>query len=199
MTSKQHAPATARNREPILAVLRRFLPSSGKVLEIASGTGEHAIYFSSHLSELQWQPTDRSPDARESIAAWIQSEGCSNVLEPIALDVTEQDWGVEKADAIVCINMIHISPWAATIGLFRGASKVLPCQAPLYLYGPYKIEGKHTSESNARFEEWLHSCDPAFGVRDLGDVKKLAKQHGFQFVELVEMPANNFSVLFVRE
>lgn len=195
---KQYAQATERNREPILAVLQRILPREGKVLEIASGTGQHAVFFSNHMPGLEWQPSDPNPDARESILAWKTTEGGGNLLNPIALDVTEADWGMEQVNAVVCINMVHISPWAASEGLFRGAAALLSCGEPLFLYGPYKLDGEHTSASNEAFDASLRSRNATWGVRDLGDIRALAEQHGFDFSEKVPMPANNFSVIFIR-
>ena len=195
---KQHAPATARNREPIREVLARHLPERGLVLEIASGTGEHAAYFATHLPHLTWQPTDTDPDALASIAAHRATANAPNLRAPIEIDVTAPVWPVTRADAVVSINMIHISPWSAAQGLMTGAAKLLAASGVLYLYGPYKENGVHTAPSNAAFDASLKARDPRWGVRDVGDVRELADGHGFDFVERVAMPANNLSLVFRR-
>jgi len=188
------APATGRNREPILAVLRRVLPAEGLVLEVASGTGQHAAWFGAALPGLVWQPTDRDPTHRASIAAW--TEGLPSVRPPLDLDTTRRPWPVQRADAVVCINMIHIAPWAACLGLLEGAAELLPPGAPLVLYGPYKRGGAHTAPSNAAFDADLRARDPTWGVRDLEAVQKAAA--GFVLEEVAEMPANNLTVVFRR-
>jgi len=189
-------PAAARNRDPILAVLRRVLPEHGLVLEIASGSGEHVAHFAAALPALTFQPSDRDATMLDSIAA--HATGLANVRPPVALDVTAPAWPVVRADALLCINMIHISPWRATEGLMAGAGRVLGNGGVLYLYGPYRIDGRHTAESNAAFDASLRAQDPEWGVRDLGDVGALAARHGLARVETVAMPANNFSVVFRR-
>ena len=193
--ARQFAPATQRNREPILVVLQKELPASGLVLEIASGTGEHAMHFSQGLPGLSWQPSDPSAGARASIAAWREAEGSTNLLAPIALDAAAQ-WPVEAADAIVCINMTHISPWEATEGLMRGAGRILPPGGPLYLYGPYLRSGYRLEPSNAAFDESLKSRDPCWGLRELDAVTELAAAHGLDLARVLDMPANNLSVIF---
>ncbi|GAO40765.1 hypothetical protein SCH01S_51_00980 [Sphingomonas changbaiensis NBRC 104936] len=192
----RHAPATARNREPILAVLRDSLPTSGLILEIASGTGEHVRFFAESFPQLEWQPSDPDPDALSSIAAW--SEGVPNIRPPLQLDARDPDWPIAAADAMLCINMVHISPWAATEGLFAGAARLLPPGAPLYLYGPYRRTAMPTAPSNEAFDESLKARDPAWGLRQLDDVIALAERVGLRFERLVEMPANNLSVIFRR-
>jgi hypothetical protein len=194
----QLSPAVARNRDPILAVLRRVLPDQGTVLEIASGTGEHAGYFATHLPHLTWQPSDVDSDALASIAAHRAAADAPNLRAPLALDVMGSVWPVTHADAVVSINMIHISPWAAAQGLMSGASRLLVAGQPLYLYGPFKENGVHTAPSNAAFDASLRARDPQWGVRDLDDVRALADSHGFDFVERVAMPANNLSLVFRR-
>jgi hypothetical protein len=197
--ARAYAPAVARNRDPILAVLRRVLPERGSVLEAASGSGEHAAYFAAALAGLAWQPSDPDPEARASIAAHRTRAGLPNLLLPLALDVAAADWPVGRADAVVAINMIHIAPWTATIGLMRGAARLLPSGAPLYLYGPFKIDGRHTAPSNQAFDQgYLRARNPQWGVRDLGEVAALAAAHGLAHVETVAMPANNLSVVFRR-
>src|SRR5579864_4496044 len=161
--SRLSAPAVARNREPILGVLRRVLPAQGLVLEIASGTGEHAAYFSAALPRLRWQPSDADAAARASIADYRNAAGSDNFLAPLALDAAAADWPLTQADAIVCINMIHISPWAATEGLLAGAERVLPAGAVLYLYGPYREGGVHTAPSNAAFDADLRARNALWG------------------------------------
>lgn len=193
-----HAPATERNREAILTVLRRVLPSEGTVLEVASGSGQHAIFFAAALPSVIWQPSDPSPEARASIAAWTASERAENVRPPLDLDVTREPWPVDRADAMLNVNMIHISPWQACEALLRGAARVLPAGAPLVMYGPYKRGGRHTADSNAAFDASLRSRDPSWGVRDLDDVAAEAKKHALELEEVVEMPANNLTVVYRR-
>jgi hypothetical protein len=192
------APAVARNRDPILTVLREVLPAAGTVLEIASGTGEHAIHFAAALPHLVWQPSDPDAQARSSIAAHAMQAGLANLLPPLELDAAAPVWPVTRADALVSINMIHISPWRATQGLMAGAARVLPAGAPLYLYGPYRRHGQHTAPSNAAFDESLRARDPEWGVRDLDEVVALAAGHGLALQRSVAMPANNLSVIFRR-
>jgi Protein of unknown function (DUF938) len=193
------APATARNREPIASVLRRHLAPSGLVLEIASGSGEHIVHFAATQSaDLQFQPSDPDAGARASIDAWVESSGVTSVLPAIALDAAAKTWPLQRADAVVCINMIHIAPWDAAIGLVRGAAEVLPVGGVLFLYGPFRRNGRHTATSNETFDRSLRERDPAWGVRDLEDVVKLALLHGFGQPVVEEMPANNLSVIFNR-
>ncbi|MGY6254406.1 DUF938 domain-containing protein [Paraburkholderia caledonica] len=193
---RQHSPSAERNREPILAVLRTALPATRRVLEIASGTGQHAMYFAGAMPGLDWQPTDADAQARESIAAWIAHGAPPNVRAPLALDVHQADWGVGVLDAVVCINMIHIAPWSAAQALFAGASRHLARGGVLYLYGPYKRGGAHTAPSNEAFDRQLQSRNPAWGVRDMEAVVALAASEAFTCDEPVAMPANNFSLVF---
>jgi SAM-dependent methyltransferase len=199
---KRCAPATARNREPIREVLARHLPARGQVLEIASGSGEHAVYLAGCFPSLRWQPTDVDPDALASIEAWRVDSGLPNLLPPVALDVTAPSWPVAvaeaKVDAIVCINMVHISPWEATLALFAGAARTLPPGGVLYLYGPYRFDGT-TAPSNEAFDRSLRDRDPRWGVRDLRDLAAAASAEGFSLAHLVAMPANNHSLVFVRD
>jgi len=192
------APAVARNRDPILAVLRRVLPERGLVLEIASGSGEHAIYFAAALPHLTWQPSDPDPEARESIAAYRAATALPNVLPALALDAAASHWPVMHIDAIVSINMIHIAPWAAAEGLMAGAERQLPAGRVLFLYGPFRERGQHTAPSNAAFDESLRARNREWGVRDLDEVAALASRHGLALEERVAMPANNLSVVFRR-
>ena len=196
LSMRQHAPSAERNREPILAVLQRVLPATGAVLEIASGTGQHAIHFAAAMPHLVWQPSDPDEEARASIAAWTAHSGLANVRAPLALDVRNAPWGIDAADAIVCINMIHISPWESAQALIGGAGRLLGTGGVLYLYGPYRRGGAHTSESNAAFDVQLKSRNPAWGVRDMEEVVALADAAGFDADEPVAMPANNFSLVF---
>jgi SAM-dependent methyltransferase len=192
------APAVARNREPILAVLRRVLPERGLVLEIASGSGEHAVYFAAALPHLTWQPSDPDPEARDSIAAYRAAAQLPNLLPPLALDAASPNWPVAQSDMIVSINMIHIAPWAAAEGLMAGAERLLAAGGVLFLYGPFREHGQHTAPSNAAFDESLRTRNREWGVRDLDEVAALASRHGFALEERVAMPANNLSVVFRR-
>jgi SAM-dependent methyltransferase len=191
-------PHVARNREAILAVLQRVLPPRGLVLEVASGSGEHAAYFAQALPALTWQPTDPDPRALASIAAYRAEAGAANLLTPPRLDTTVAPWPVVRADAIICMNMIHIAPWAASEGLMAGAERTLAAGALLYLYGPYQIEGRHTAASNQEFDAWLRAQNAQWGLRDLGAVTDLAQRHGLALAETVPMPANNLSVILRR-
>lgn len=194
---RQFAPATMRNRDAILRVLGTFLPETGLVLEIGSGTGEHITYFAGHHATLVWQPSDADPERRDSIAAWTAALGLGNVLPPLPLDVLSE-WPLDRADAVLCINMIHVAPWDATFGLMEGAARVLPAGGPLYLYGPFKRGGRHTAPGNAEFDAGLRAQNPEWGVRDLGDVTAAAARFGLAHGETVAMPANNLSVIFRR-
>jgi SAM-dependent methyltransferase len=193
---RQYRPHVARNRDPILDVLRRVLPPTGLVLEVASGSGEHLAYFATKLPALIWQPTDPDPEALASIAAHRSDATLPNLLAPLHLDVTSEKWPVARADAVMCCNMIHISPWTSTEGLLAGAARTLPAGGLLYLYGPYKIGGEHTAPSNRDFDLDLRRRNPAWGIRDLGDVTALAERHGLKLAETVPMPASNLSVIF---
>ena len=195
---KRHAPATLRNRTFILDVLRRVLQGRREILEIASGSGEHAVYLAGELPHLRWHPTDPDPDSLLSIEAHRAESALHNVLPAARLDVTQPVWGLSNIDAVVCINMIHIAPWAAAEGLFRGAAALLPAGAPLYLYGPFRFAGVFTAPSNEAFDASLRERNPAWGVRDLDDVTALAESCGFAREEVIPMPANNHSVIFRR-
>ncbi len=192
---KQHAPATQRNREAIREVLARVLPPSGTVLEIASGTGEHAVAFANAFPALRWQPSDPDPVARASITAYRAEAQLPNLAEPLALDV-RGEWPIDRADAIACINMVHIAPWEAALALFAGAARLLAPGALLYLYGPYKFGGAFTAPSNEEFDRSLRSRDARWGVRDVAELAKAAA--GFTITETVAMPANNHSLIFRR-
>lgn len=194
--NRLYRPATQRNREPILEVLRSVLPAKGLVLEVASGSGEHAVFFAGNFPQLEWQPSDPTEDARASIAAWIASEGAANVRPPLDIDVLREDWALDSADAVLCVNMIHISPWECTEALMRGAARVLGAGAPLVLYGPYKRGERPLEPGNVAFDERLRSEDPRWGLRELDDVTACADANGFSLERVVEMPANNLSVIF---
>ena len=194
------SPASVRNAEPILKLLRAHLPKSGRVLEIAAGSGQHAVTFSSALPGLEWTPSDPSPDARASIAAWAAQSGSDNLQPPLALDcMNEATWPEGPFDAVLCINMIHISPWAATEGLMKLAERVLPRPGGLlYLYGPYREAEVPLAPSNQAFDASLKARDPAWGLRDRDAVVALARSHGLALTLRTEMPANNISLLFRR-
>jgi SAM-dependent methyltransferase len=193
---KRRAPATDRNREPIAAVLREVLPERGTLLEIASGTGEHAACFSALFPRLSWQPSDPDPEALASIRAWREDAGPNNLLEPVQLDASAEAWPVGGADAILCVNMVHISPWAATEGLMRGAGRLLPPGGPLILYGPYRRGGVPTAPSNEAFDQSLKARNAEWGLRDLEAVEEEAAANGLRLQRIVEMPANNLTVVF---
>ncbi len=195
---KRHAPAATRNRGPILDVLRKFLPATGLVLEIASGTGEHAAHFAAAFPHLEFQPSDPDAEARASIDAWRDEVALVNLRPAIALDAQSSDWPFAHAAAILCINMIHISPWAATQGLIAGAARILPAGGLLYLYGPYRRAGIPTAPSNDAFDADLRRRNPAWGLRNLEDVVDLAAQASLDHVDTIDMPANNLSVMFKR-
>ncbi|WP_026605627.1 DUF938 domain-containing protein [Methylocapsa acidiphila] len=191
-----HAPAALRNRDAILDIVQAHFPATGLILEIASGSGEHCVHFAEKLRNHAIQPSDPSPRARASIDAWIATAGLPNVKAAIDLDSSHRDWPVKAASAIICINMIHISPWSATEGLFAGAARILPPGAPLLLYGPYKRDGAHTSKSNEDFDRALRHENPEWGVRDLERVAEIAGLKGFSAPAVFEMPANNLTLLF---
>lgn len=212
LDTRQYAPATQRNREAILNVLLQVLPPTGTVLEISSGTGEHAVFFAPQLYPRKWIPSDPNPLARASITAWREHFPADNLYPPIALDVGDSVWAIEhnklsellpdldlKRDpilGIVNINMIHIAPWSACLGLMAGAERILPGGGILYLYGPFKQGGRHTSSSNAVFDQSLQTQNPEWGVRDLDEVVAVAQKHHLSLLKTYTMPANNLSVVF---
>jgi hypothetical protein len=193
------APAADRNKDPILQVLRRCLPPQGLVVEIASGTGQHVVHFAAALPSLTWQPTEVDVDRHDSINAWIESENLTNVRPPLVLDVGQHPWPVDRADAVTCINMIHISPWQATLDLMKGSARVLGDRGILFLYGPYRRYGAHTAPSNAAFDADLRVRNPEWGVRDMEAVAEVGRDEGLEFSEAVPMPANNFSVVLRKK
>lgn len=195
---KRHAPATVRNVDAIITVLRDILPDAGTVIEIASGSGEHVVAFARAFPALAFQPSDPDEQALASIAAYRMEAGLPNLLAPIALDASQAEWPVDHADAIVAINMVHISPWTATLGLLDGAARILPKGAPLYLYGAYLRDDAPTAPSNLAFDQSLRARDPRWGIRRLDEVVAEATKRGLSLARAVEMPANNLSVVFVR-
>lgn len=195
---KRHAPATLRNRDAIAAVLADWLPATGTVLEVASGSGEHIVHFAATFPALHWQPSDPDPAGLVSIAAWSAEAALANIAPPLALDASAGEWPIARADAILCINMVHISPWAATLGLLAGAARLLARGEPLILYGPYIEPDVPTADSNLAFHASLSARDPAWGLRDIDDVRAAAAVAGLTFADRRAMPANNLMLLFRR-
>lgn len=196
---KRHAPATLRNRQPLLAAMRPHLPDKGLLLEIASGSGEHAVFLASALPGLTFQPSDPDEAALASIRAWAAEADLPNLRPPLRLDAADPEgWPDLRPDAILCVNMIHIAPWTAAVGLFTGAGHLLQPGSPLFVYGPYKRGGQHTADSNAAFDADLRARNAQWGVRDLELVADLAASHRFSAPEIVEMPANNLTLVFRR-
>ena len=189
------APAALRNREPTAEVLADWLPASGLVLEIASGTGEHAVFFAERFPDLEWQSSDMHPDALSSITAWREAAGLPNIRAPIVIDAGEPKWPIERADAVLSINMVHISPWLSATGLIDGAARLLPANAPLILYGPWLQEGVAAAPSNLAFDADLKRRDPSWGLRLVEDFAAGAGERGFALLETREMPANNLMLL----
>jgi SAM-dependent methyltransferase len=192
------APAVARNREAILAALRDVLPASGTVLEVASGTGEHVVHFAAALPALTWQPSDPEPAYRRSIAAHARAAGLANLRPPLDLDAASAPWPIRRTDAILCINMIHIAPWAATLGLMEQAGRILAPGGPLFLYGAFRENGRHTTDSNAAFDADLQMRDPRWGVRDFEAVVRVAEDRGLRLDRRLALPANNLGLVFRR-
>ena len=191
-----YSAAAERNKGPILDVLQRVLPDKGLVLEIASGTGQHMLHFAAALPGLRWQPIDADPEAQESISLSVATADLNNVNVALQLDVLKAPWPIREADALLCINMIHISPWAATVALFDGARDMLSAGNVLFVYGPYRCNERHTAPSNEAFDASLRARNPEWGVRDLEAVTKTAATAGFVCEDVIKMPANNFSVIF---
>jgi hypothetical protein len=195
---RRQAPAAARNRQPILDVLQPHLPARGLVLEVASGSGEHTAHFAQALPDLTFQPSDPDERARASIDDWTATLGLANVRPALELDAAAEEWPIAEANAIACINMIHISPWDSTVGLLRGAGRLLPHNGTLFLYGPYFRAGIDTAPSNLAFDRDLRASNPAWGIRALEEVVVLAEANGFAPPLVIGMPANNLSVIFRR-
>jgi SAM-dependent methyltransferase len=199
--AREFSPSAARNRGPIREVLTRVLPRKGIALEIGSGTGEHVICFAKALPGLLWLPSDPDPASRASIKAWSATKGLANVRAPVAIDVREKVWGVENDapfDAMISLNMVHIAPWEAGLGLLAGAGRLLRPDGVLVFYGPFMLGGTHTAASNAAFDADLKRRDPRWGVRDVDDLIGAAAPHGLELLELVAMPANNISLVFIK-
>ena len=199
--ARRHAPSAQRNQAPILEALAKVLPTSGRALEIGSGTGQHIAAFARAFSGLQWLPSEPHPDSLASIAAWVAETGLDNLADPLTIDVTAPDWPAAldgPCDAIVCINVLHITPWAVAKGLMRGAGRLLAPGGIVYLYGPYMRDGHHTAPSNAAFDASLRRRDPAWGVRDIADVTRCAEANGLALERTVDMPRDNFSLVFRR-
>lgn len=196
MSDALFSPAVARNAGPIVEVLKRVLPRGGLALEIASGSGEHAVHFARAMPALDWQPSDPDEAARRSIDAHARASGLSNIRSPLAIDAARRPWPVLRADAVIAINMIHIAPWNATTGLMAGAGATLPEDGVLYLYGPFRERGAHTAASNAAFDDSLRARNASWGVRDIEAVAAAAGARGLRLAERVAMPANNLSLIF---
>jgi hypothetical protein len=194
---RRSAPASLRNREPIADVLAGWLPKSGTVLEVASGTGEHAIWFAERFPDLTWQPSETHSGALASIDAWREESGLSNLSAPIVIDATSADWPLDRADAVLNINMVHISPWEASLGLILGAAHLLPADGSLILYGPWLKDDIESARSNLAFDENLKARDPQWGLRRVEDFAAAAEAD-FEFVEWRQMPANNLMLLFSK-
>ena len=194
--ARRSAPAALRNREPIAEVLAEWLPRKGVVLEVASGTGEHAIWFAGHFPDIDWQPSDTHSDALASIDGWREDAGLPNVRKPVLIDASNPDWPIERADAVLNINMAHISPWGASIGLIEGAKRILPVGGALILYGPWLRDDIETVASNLAFDADLKARDPQWGLRRVEDFEAAARARGFVLVESRRMPANNLMLLF---
>ena len=195
---KLRSPSAQRNREPIAAVLADWLPASGMVLEVASGSGEHAVHFAGRFPALEWQPSDPDPAALTSIEAWRADSGLANLREPVILDATAATWPVESAEAMLNVNMVHISPWEAALGLLDGAARLLPAGGPLILYGPWTVQGLQTAPSNLAFDADLKRREPAWGLRKVEEFALEAEKRGLVLDDQREMPANNRMLLLIR-
>lgn len=198
MDARETAPAAERNKQPILEVLARILPPRGLVLEIGSGTGQHVAHFAQALPALTFQPSEMDMERHASIAAWTAAASLSNVKPPLAIDVMKRPWPVSAADAVVCINVIHVSPWEATLALMAGAGTILPVGGVLVTYGPYMRSGAHTAQSNEAFDESLRARNPLWGVRDIDRMVEAAANDGLALEEAIPMPANNFTLVWRR-
>lgn len=192
---RRSAPAALRNREPIAQVLGEWLPQSGLVLEIASGTGEHVVYFAEQFPGLEWQPSDIHSDALTSIEAWVAVAGKANIRKPIEIDASKADWPIGEVAAVLSINMVHISPWQSALGLLEGAARILPAGAPLILYGPWLCNAIETASSNLEFDQQLRARDPQWGLRTVEDFAAAAAQRGLELKQTAAMPANNLMLL----
>ena len=194
----RHSAPSERNAGPIINVLTGVLPAQGRVLEIASGTGQHVVAFARAFPHLRWQPSDVDPELRRSVEVRLADAALENIDPPVDLDVMRLPWPVDAADAIVCINMIHVAPWPATAALFEGAARILRSLSVLVTYGPYMQAGRHTSASNEAFDASLRARHREWGLRDMDAVSDVARVRGFSLEDIVAMPANNFSLVFRR-
>ena len=201
--TKKHAPATNRNRQPILEVLKEIIPQTGNILEIASGTGEHSLFFAPHFPQQEWIPSDKQREYLESIQAWRRDCPTDNLQQPMMIDVMKKGWYEtllsRQIKVVICINMIHIAPWLAYLGLIEGAKEILPVKGIVYLYGPYKVQNQHTAPSNEEFDRSLQIQNSTWGVRNLEDVVSVAKENNFVLEKKVSMPANNLSLVFRKK
>ena len=193
---KRHAPATARNSQPLAEVLARELPASGTVLEIASGSGEHAVFMARRFPALDWQPSDRDAEALASVDVWAAEAAVANLRPAITLDAAQANWPIAAADAVLCVNMVHISPWSAAVGLFAGAGRILTSGAPLVLYGPFIEPGRETAPSNLAFDQSLKQRNSEWGLRNTADLDALAADHGLRRTARHAMPANNLVLVY---
>jgi len=196
MDARETAPSAERNKQPILEVLARVLPPRGLVLEIGSGTGQHVAHFAKALTAHTFQPSEMDVARHASIEAWVAADRLPNVRPPLAIDLTTRPWPLAAADAVVCINVIHISPWEATLGLMAGAARILPVGGVLVTYGPYLRGGEHTAPSNEAFDASLRARNPGWGVRDVDALVEVASEEGLALEEVVPMPANNFTLVW---
>ncbi|MEM9489627.1 MAG: DUF938 domain-containing protein [Myxococcota bacterium] len=196
---KQFAPAAERNSQAIVQILRQVMPEAGLVLETASGTGQHVVYFAGQFPDLDWQPSDLEPHSLASIRAWRAEAGLANLRAPVVLDVLSADWPIDRVAAVLNINMLHISPWETCAGLMRGAGRVLSAGGVLYMYGPYRVPGRPTAPSNESFDAALRRRDPRWGLRSLDEVTAVAAESGLDLEQTWDMPANNLSLLFRRQ
>lgn len=195
---KRYAPATARNSEPIAGVLAHELRERGLVLEVASGSGEHAVFMARRFPQIDWQPSDPDGEALGSIGEWVREAGLANLKQPVELDTRQAEWPLDDADAVVCINMVHISPWEATEALFAGSALLLSAGEPLILYGPFFERHVDPAPSNIAFDQSLRSRNMLWGLRDVSQLDELARQYGFEKTARYEMPANNLTLVFRR-
>ncbi|USG60978.1 class I SAM-dependent methyltransferase [Sneathiella marina] len=203
MDRRQYSASAARNRDPILGILKDHLPESGTVLEVASGSGEHAVHFAPHFPNLNWQATNYDTTQLNSVIDWIAHSPSGNLLPPLKLDATATIWPIEAdgytampITAIFNVNMIHISPWCVCEGLMAGAGRILQKGGRLFIYGPFKIDGKHTAPTNEQFDEWLRADNADYGIRDQRNVIAEAEKNGLVHMQAISMPANNFLQIF---
>ena len=199
MTIQPHSPAAERNKTPILEVLQKVLPDNGLVLEIASGSGQHLFHFAKALPQLTWQPSEFKSELNQWIQSQLDQHSWPNIKAPLQLDVMQSPWPVDYADAVININMIHITPWTATEALFAGAGRILTSNGILFCYGPYRRFGGHTAPSNQAFDQQLRAQNPDWGIRDIEELEILANEAQLKLVEIIDMPSNNFSLIFRKD